>query len=247
MRELSFRRRTESMDAVLQRHGNVGQHGSALVYVFVGIALFGVLMFIFSRGGSQNSLSLTDQQTKIVASEMLGYTRTIETAVNKLQARGCSENELSFENNSESGYTNVSSPTDKSCHIFNAGGGKIKYIYPPIGAETKYAAGPEPGYNNYAFNGNMQILDQGTTNTELILWTMTNKEVCDQINVSIGRITADDTFGNSIISEQFTGDFATAGPGVIGDEAYTPALSKGCFNRPTYVGQYIFYHVLTLR
>lgn len=224
------------------------ENGSAIVYVFIGVALFGALMFAFTRGGSQNTSDLSAQQAKIVASEMLEYSRTVETAVNGLLNKGCSENELSFENTFESGYANASAPINKSCHVFDPAGGRLKYKYPPKGAETAYVAGaPAPGWKNYAFNGNMQILNLGSTSTELIFWTQTNKAICDQINLGLGKTTADDTYGNNIIDAPYTGSFATAGPAVIGDEAYAPALSKGCFNQPTHSGQYIFYAVLVAR
>ncbi len=224
------------------------QNGSAMIYIFVGVALFGALMFIFSRGANQNVSSVTNQQSKIIASEILDYSRTVELSVNRLLAKGCSENQINFENSFESGYVNASAPTDKSCNVFDSAGGKVKYKYPSLGSETTYnPGGAAPGWKNYAFNGNMIIQDIASTNSELILWTMTNKAVCDEINSLIGQTTADETFADGVIGVEFTGTFQSSGPEIIGDDSYPPSISKGCFNRPVYAGQYIFYAVLVAR
>ena len=223
------------------------ESGSAIVYVFVGIILFAALMFTFSRVSQNASSNMGTQKASIIANEMVGYARDVEKSVNALLLKGCSESELSFENSSESGYINASAPADKTCHVFNPAGGHITYQYPPIGAETIIVAAAQPGYHNYAFNGNMKIQGIGTTLPELILWTLTNKEVCDKINALINQTTADESFADGVISAKFTGSFATAGPETIGDDAYAPELSTGCFRRPAYANQYIFYKVLIVR
>ena len=221
------------------------QRGSALLYVFIGVVLFGSLMFMYSRSAQDSSGKLTKHQASIDAAEVINYAQAVNRVVQRLLMNGCSETQISFENNFESGYTNASAPVDLSCHVFSPKG--VQYKYPPTGAESNYTAGAQPGYHNYAFNGNMIIDDIGTNAPELIMWSMTNKEVCDEINAMIEKTTADDTFGDGIIGGEFTGSFGTAGPGTIGDESYPAAIPQGCFNRPTYAGQYIFYSVLISR
>ena len=223
------------------------EQGSAIVYVFIGIILFAALMFTFSRISQNGNSNMSNKRAAVIASEMLGYSNDVQKSVDALLLKGCSESQLSFENNSEAGYTNAAAPADKSCHLFNSAGGHMSYQYPPTGAETIRTAAAHPGYHNYAFTGNMKISSLGTTLPELIIWTQTNKEVCDQINSQLGQTTADEIFADGVIGGLFTGSFATAGPETIGDDAYPPELPAGCFNRPVYPGQYIFYKVLITR
>jgi hypothetical protein len=230
------------------RSARMRENGSVIVYVFVGIALFGALMFLFSRGASQNSTGFTKQQSTLTASDILSYRQSLETTVQKLISQGCSENEISFINDSETGYTNPNSRPDKSCDVFDAAGGRAKYVYPPVESKTTYAAGIGPGFNNYGFTGDMVVTDVGTTQPELIMWTMTNKATCDAINANLGQTTANDTFADGTIAVPYTGTFPNIGSaGVIGDEAYASALPTGCFNHSPHDGQYIFYAVLLAR
>lgn len=231
-----------------QHSARSSETGSAIIYVFVGIALFAALMFMFSRGSSQNTSALTTQQANITASEILSYRQSLEASVQRLISKGCSENELNFDTSLETGYTNPDARPDKSCDVFDAAGGRAKYIYPSSSSDTTYAAGASPGFKKYGINGNMVVTDVGTPEPELIIWLMTNKAVCDAINASIGQTTQDEAFGDGIISVQFIGDFAAIGSaGTIGDDAYPEAISTGCVNRPAYAGQYIFYSVLLAR
>lgn len=222
------------------------EQGSALVYIFIGVALFGALMFLFSRGASQNTSGITKQQANIAATELLSYSKSLESTVQRLISNGCSENEITFQNDIDISYSSPYVRPDKSCNVFDTAGGRARYIAPPSAADTKYEASGS-GYKNYGFNGRMAIEDLGTTAPELIIWTMTNKEVCDAVNAGLGKTTADDTFGAGLIVVPYVGDFADASAaGVIGDDAYK-AGTTGCLSRPIYTGQYIFYSVLITR
>lgn len=221
------------------------QSGSAIIYVFVGIILFAALMYTYSRTSQTTAPNMDKKKAHLIASEMLGYANAVEKTVNKRLVEGCSENEINFDNDKEAGYTNPSAPAAGKCDIFTDGG--LQYIYPPQGAGANYTAAAQPGWLNYAFGGNMAIQDLGTTSPELIIWTITNKEVCDEINTALEQTTADETFADGIIGTKFIGSFGTAGPGIIGDDAYAPEIASGCFARPAYAGMYIFYTVLITR
>lgn len=162
------------------------EHGSAIVYVFIGIALFGALMFLFSRGASQTSPTISAQRAKILATEITDYSTTLEKGVQKLLSKGCSESEIIFaspmwfqigQTNPYRVYENtwVHSPTDLSCHVFRKEGGKITFQRPPKEA----IAIPNALYN---FTGNMIVPGIGTSLTELNVVLEVNKEVCIAIN-----------------------------------------------------------------
>ena len=85
---------------------NSREQGSALLYVFIGLILFTGLVFTFSKS-FQNSNDLSSpQQGKIAANDILSYTTDISQTVTKLITKGCSENDISFENPVVTGYTN---------------------------------------------------------------------------------------------------------------------------------------------
>lgn len=210
MRELSFRRRPESMDAVLQRHDNVGQHGSALVYVFVGIALFGVLMFIFSRGGSQNSTSLTTQTDSISASSIINESRILESAVQKLLGKGCSESEISFDIPPYTANPNTNAPVDKTCHVFHTNGGKVSSSALNL---------------NWKFSSNALFPNAGTAAGELGAYLDgISSETCQKMNELLKNGLTLPSFSGAIYTATYAGSF-TASP-----VSLTPAtdIQAGC-------------------
>ena len=127
------------------------ESGNVFILILLGVFLFGALMYSFSRSANQGAGNLSKQQAKIAAQEILNYARLVEGAVDRVRRNGCSESEISFENDVVTGYTNPNAPTDKSCHIFDDEGGKVSY---PANLnqwlEKSYSA--ELGYNEYVFN-----------------------------------------------------------------------------------------------
>lgn len=103
-----------------------GQRGSVMIYIFIGILLFAALAFSFSRGFQSTSGTLAGQQkASVVAAELIAYSNMMERAVQALLLKGCSEEQISFERPNLSGYANANAPPDKSCHVFDANGGKV--------------------------------------------------------------------------------------------------------------------------
>src|SRR3989338_10858232 len=162
------------------------EHGSAIVYVFIGIALFGALMFLFSRGASQTSPTISAQRAKILATEITDYSTTLEKGVQKLLSKGCSEKEINFASPmwfqiGNAGaylvYENVNghSPADHSCQLFRKEGGGVIFQQPPKDA----IASPNALYN---FTGTMTVLEVGTSFPELNVILEVNKDVCIAVN-----------------------------------------------------------------
>ena len=105
------------------------QAGNVFVFILAGIFLFGALIFTFTRGASKGTTSLSKHQARVAAQEILNYAQTLELAVSRVRRNGCSENQISFENDVVAGYINANAPVDNSCHIFKDNGGKM--IWPP--------------------------------------------------------------------------------------------------------------------
>ena len=106
------------------------QRGSAIVWILIMVALFAALTYTMSEGSRTGESQLGDQQAGLAATEILDYGRNIKNAVQQLLINGCSDTEISFENDVVAGYTNANAPTDKSCHVFHPNGGGMRYQGP---------------------------------------------------------------------------------------------------------------------
>jgi hypothetical protein len=97
--------------------------GSAVVFILLAVALFAAMIMFFTRSSNQGTGNLDTQKANIIANDVISYSHELQRTIDKLRQKGCSESELSFENTEISGFTNSNSPSDKSCHIFDAAGG----------------------------------------------------------------------------------------------------------------------------
>lgn len=104
------------------------QSGNVLFLILIAIALLGALAALLSRTGSQSDDTGHTEQAAIQASDLLRYAASLENGVKTLIARGCSENEISFDDDPDNtnNYTNANAPADKSCHLFFPQGAGLK-------------------------------------------------------------------------------------------------------------------------
>lgn len=183
------------------------EHGSAIIYVFVGIALFAALMFLFSRGASQNSSGFSKQQSVIKAQAIIQYGDSVANAVTRLVTNGVSENDISFETdifkskdgtvlNPASHFPNC---INDKCKVFNTKGGKALAQFP---ADLGSLDPTSP--NTFPLRGGLIahtiiIGDIGTPEPELVLTFHTiPREVCIQIN---------ELLNNNFTPDPPTGDY----------------------------------------
>ncbi|PZO87665.1 MAG: hypothetical protein DI626_03470 [Micavibrio aeruginosavorus] len=120
------------------------QSGNAIVFILLGIALFAGLAHTFMRGSQQGQGDLSAHQTKLLATEYMGYGASIRKAIERLLNRGCSESELSFQSSNwpdATWYQNNNSPVNNSCHIFHPDGGGITWTdFPTIKYDSNYGS-----------------------------------------------------------------------------------------------------------
>ena len=109
------------------------QAGSAIIYVFVGVILFGILGLTFSRSMQQSSGDISEKTAKVGASEIIAYARSIDRAVNKMILNGTSETDIGFfffltTLNAGGGahYLGNANCAVAECEIFDPAGGKVK-------------------------------------------------------------------------------------------------------------------------
>lgn len=156
------------------------ESGGALIYVFIGVILFALLVFTFSK--SQNgspTATLNGGQVKIAASQIINYQSSIARTINKLMSQGCSETQISFENDFVTGYNNPNAPIDLSCNVFAPGKGKATWKKPPSMVPT-----PDGQYffSNTKFAG-LGENGGGIADLDLAIWLrMIPLELCLEIN-----------------------------------------------------------------
>jgi hypothetical protein len=226
------------------------QRGSALVYVFVGIALFGILMFVFSRGGNQNTASLTKQQAKTKAVEIMNRADAIARSVDKLVANGCSITQLNFYSShfTQSGTTNPNAPPDGSCDVYSPSGGKLKWEACPDSTLC-----PDPYLYAPMTPRSLVVNSVGDNPEDLVYLVLVRKEVCLAINSMLG-LPITDLPATHVDGGPYIGVFSkdNALPRIASGGDYTPFIGKtaGCMYAGNYMiawgGEFFFYYRVLL-
>ena len=221
------------------------EQGSAIVYVFIGIALFGALMFMFSRGASQNTSSMSKQQGSIKASEVMVRADQIASTVDNLLLKGCSINELNFYSDhfTQSGTANPNAPSDGHCDVYSPKGGKLTWTGCPDSTLC-----PDPYLYAPFIPSGIVGNGMGSVPEDLVYFVLVRKEVCQAINASLGLPTTNLPM-TAIDGGRYAGTFAKNNgfPSSPADPKSLPFIGKtaGClyWQNPmiTWGGEYFLY------
>lgn len=203
---------------------DTSQNGNVLFYILIAVALLAALSFAISQGGRGNINTIGEERARLLAAEIIEYSSNIKNAVTQLKLRGCADNELSFENNFAGGYENTNAPGDNSCNIFNPAGGGIVYRETDESVlDTSFSA--DGFYQQKVFLGGFRVVDQGSDETELLLYMpFITDQICSALNEELGIIlpTQTDIFGGGGGGGTFNGesdDFNPQSTPDLGDEA----------------------------
>lgn len=134
--------------------------GNALFLVLIGIVLFGALSFAVTKSFRGGEKTANLEQLKVGATDVLRYLSSVQQAVNRLiTVNGCSESEISFENNMVLNGSNaavypagyVTTPADGRCKVFDsAGGGLSPRLFEQnpgfINPSAALVSQPKPGH-----------------------------------------------------------------------------------------------------
>ncbi len=232
------------------------QSGNALWLILVAIVLIGALTAMFTRSTSTSDDTGDAEQVSIQASEVLRYANAVETGIQNLLSRGCSENELSFWNdsngdgieNSSDDYYNAGSPPDHSCHLFDPAGAGL--VHQEIGKKisdsltTIYATA----------NIGRVIKDVGSdAHTDLYLQIGNSRAAmepfCDEVNRRAGIIktgTAGAVYdpANTLISGMasvlYTGSFFSPITNVYDYSAWRGDAKYFCYGHNTSTNYFVY-------
>lgn len=233
------------------------QRGNVLVIILIAIALLAALSMAIMRSDVTDADSVSPEQGKVMASQIMAQARAAENAVKTLIAKGCSEQTINFENTVVAGYTNADAPADETCDVFKRAGAGLAWPLPPTnandGSDWRFLAGNAVDA--------VTTTDDGTCASGCIdlLAVLPNLSlnVCKQLNAIAGVTAASDA--PPIDTGDFDGgtkiagfDGAAAGEGLNDAGTVLQGQNTGCFE-PTTVdgvaadGTYWFYHVLLVR
>jgi len=156
--------------------------------------MFAALSFTMSRGfRSEGTSKLSKRQAELVASEILARGQAVKRTVERLQRKGCSENELSFYSDKidieayfKNLYDHANAPADNSCHIFHPDGGNLNYInsYPNADSISQFTGGPTNLYKSYMFVRRGQGIGVGELQKAELSMVISHvtKDVCEAYN-----------------------------------------------------------------
>lgn len=230
----------------LSRQHDASQSGSAIVYVFVGIILFALLAFAFSRGMSSSNDTASSATARPKAVEIMNRADAIARSVNMLLNKGCSISELNFYSDhfTQAGSANPNAPADGSCDVYSPKGGKLKwqgcpeptmcgdqYLYAPMIPESMVLAGV------------------GSKPEDLVYLVLVKKDVCVAINSMLNMPTKNFAY-TAVDGAAFKGTFtktnALPNVGYGGDEAAYYGKTAGCLYARNYMtawgGEYFLYY-----
>lgn len=224
------------------------ESGNVFIIILAGIALFAALVFTFTSSSKKGTGNLSKQQAKIAAQEILSYSRLVEQAVDRVRRNGCSENEISFENDTVTGYENTNAPTDNSCHIFENEGGRLEWQ----NVVTNYldpSRSSEVAYNEWRYTGRSVFVGQGSINTDLILYLgWLQRSICIELNNLLeieNPLNTPPIEPQGFANTEFIGSFVGSGAFDLSGTT-KPNTPSGCFESEARTG-FHFVHLLLAR
>ena len=153
------------------------QNGSVFFYILIAIILLAGLSYAVNNNSRVGTAIITEQQARVVSSQVLEQGEAMALAVQKLLLRGFDETEISFENSVVAGYGLASCATD-DCKVFNDAGGALNWFEPPEGSNSD---------EDWVYSGDLPIADNGNNNVYDITMILpnVNDSVCRQINFEL--------------------------------------------------------------
>lgn len=222
------------------------EYGNVFLIIMLGVALFAALAFTVTSGlRNQNTSALSEQELVLAASDIMSYAQQVERAVDRVRRNGCSENQISFENDTDTNYTNPNAPGDQSCHVFHPDGGGISWRSPPANVNDG---------SQWIINGDNYIvgLDAGSVaNAHELLMLLENVDtaVCTKINenlpLTLSSNPPQDDLG-VVRTQRFTGTFGNANNGIWNPSGDFNRQQTFCFLNSSGDSTY-FAHVLMIR
>ncbi len=167
--------------------------GIAIGPILFIIAVFAILAAAIAASSSSFTSGTSTESGKAMATAILQQADLIRGAAQIVTAEnGCADTQISFSNpiltaanGGTDAFANPNAPTNHSCDIFNAAGGRLNYQTPPVaGYGDTYAPLAQYTWN---LTGNVRVFGIGSGLPALILaLNHINNTTCMAINTVLG-------------------------------------------------------------
>ena len=177
------------------------EQGSVLLWILVAVVLLAGLTAAMNQGSRTSTGMVDGQQARLVATEIISYGDSIAQGVQRLQLKGCSEQEIDFSdhrgtskqvNGEEQEYNNPHKRDDGSCGLFHTNGAGVApillsagYISPSL-VDGNWMHPQSSWFVQHAVKGvGTDGLDGSGTDLVVIIGRL-QKLVCIEINNVLG-------------------------------------------------------------
>lgn len=193
------------------------QGGNVLFLILIAVILFAALSYAITNS-SRNSDQATDEQLAARLARIQNVTASLNAAITRVRAKGCSETEISFEhpnflgsngyNSPINSYSNPNSPINGECSIFSPNGGQA-IVPEPLSSKEAGGTGSGTG-TAFRINTDINFPTTPSSNSELFMYVYVSRKFCTYINKTVGisGIPLNNTVINSF---QFLGNFSDPG------------------------------------
>jgi hypothetical protein len=230
------------------------EKGNVLFIILIAAALFGALSYAATQGMRSGGKDISKDQAGLYADEILDYSKSVEVAVQRMMARGVSENSLCFDIDQYPGGNNGfehAACADTKNRVYHPNGGGISYkdintdaLDSANSANSTYAL-------PYIQSGYQMVgIGQESVADLLVQVNFVMKDVCLAINNALGILNdSGDVFveSNTAASVIFKGIFAAAPVADTLNDGGVGYEGKSVYCRKTSGGTYQFIHVLLAR
>lgn len=219
------------------------QSGNVMWFVLLAVALLAALSITISRSTDTIEQNADLERARVMASEILRYTKNIEESIKQMSMRGISESDLCFDapewDHADYNYADCATPENR---IFDAAGAGISF--------KNFVQA-----SNWVFFGSHEVDGVGDAdrNELMVQAEIRSAYVCEQINRLVGVTNPDGPPVEDVYAPVlFIGDYGDAATGsgdnILGDDTSELSGKKaGCRADTDSPTNYYFYHVLIER
>ncbi len=164
------------------------EYGSVLFFILIGVVLFAALSYTVAqmmRGG--NAEVISEQKAELYAEEIIDYARQVRLAIQNMRiSNGCSDEEISFENDVVVGYEHTPAVRD-ACKVFHPDGGGMNWN----SATSSFNTGSIEYVGHTALKGIGTDNCTDTSCSELYMFVrfsgIQNAKICEALNTKLGH------------------------------------------------------------
>lgn len=243
------------MNGLPLSHLGRNQRGNVIFILLIAVVLLGALSFAITQTQRGSTSQVTDENARLLATEIIDYSNTVANAVGQLRLRGVAETALCFDSPQwpvDHVYAFPACDTQTN-RIFSPDGGGVIWARP-----TALAFDPDANPSGlWEYVVGNEVTGIGTDgladdNVDLLMiLTGLNFKVCHQINKLL-QVENPDAESTPVVlayaEHKFTGSYTAAQ--AIDDSAGGGKLfgkKSGCFNSLSPSNNYVFYRVLQAR